>query len=78
MTPRKENIKSQQNKLYGEIVTHCDNLRIARYLKSEAKSTLKYFHAHKLSNIKKNLKEFSDYLMFLNDENCQRIEEFKM
>lgn len=77
MTPKRENIKSQQNKLYGEIVAHCDNLRIARYLKNEAKSTLKYFHAHKLSNIKKNLKEFSDYLMFLNDENCQRIENFK-
>ena len=28
-------------------------------------------------NIKKNLKEFSDYLIFLNDENCQKIEKFK-
>ena len=32
--------------------------------------------AHKLSNIKKNLREFSDYLLFLNDENCQKIESF--
>ena len=75
--PQKNNsIEIQKNKLYEEIASHCDNLHIARYLKNEAKNALKYFHSHKLSNIKKNLKEFSEYLMFLNHENCQKIEWF--
>lgn len=66
----------EKDKLYNEIVKYCDWLCIARYLKNEAKNALKYFHEHKLSNIKKNLKEFSDYLIFLNTENCQKIENF--
>lgn len=69
--------KTEKDKLYEEIAQHCDWLHIARYLKNEAKSALKYFHIHKLSNIKKNLKEFSEYLIFLNSENCKRIENFK-
>jgi len=77
MTPKKQPIKDEKDKLYEEITKHCDWLRIARYLKNEAKSALKYFHVHKLSNIKKNLKEFSEYLIFLNTENCQKIENFK-
>ena len=75
-TKKKKNIEAQQSELYEEISRHCDWLRIARYLKNEAKNALKYFHSHKLSNIKKNLKEFSDYLLFLNEENCQRINSF--
>ena len=78
MTKNNQVIKSEKDKLYEEIAKHCDWLCIARYLKNEAKSALKYFHVHKLSNIKKNLKEFSDYLIFLNDENCQKIENFKV
>ena len=77
MPKKNQVIKSEKDKLYEEIAQHCDKLCIARYLKNEAKSALKYFHVHKLSNIKKNLKEFSDYLIFLNDENCQKIENFK-
>ena len=76
MTTTKKNIESEKNKLYVEIVNHCDSLRIARYLKNEAKAALKYFHVHKLSNIKKNLNEFSEYLLFLNNQNCQKIEGF--
>lgn len=74
MTKKQQTIESKRDKLYEEIAKHCDSLHIARYLKNEAKSALKYFHVHKLSNIKKNLTEFSDYLMFLNKENCQKIE----
>ena len=69
-------IENKKDKLYKEISDHCDWLCIARYLKNEAKNALKYFHEHKLSNIKKNLTEFSDYLLFLNDENCQKIKNF--
>ena len=50
--PKKDQvIKSEKDKLYEEIAQHCDKLCIARYLKNEAKSALKYFHVHKLSNI---------------------------
>ena len=76
MPKKSTTIKNEKDNLYEEIAKHCDWLCIARYLKNEAKSALKYFHAHKLSNIKKNLKEFSDYLIFLNNENCERIEWF--
>ena len=77
MTKKSQPIKTEKDKLYEEITKHCDWLHIARYLKNEAKSALKYFHVHKLSNIKKNLKEFSEYLIFLNNENCQKIESFE-
>lgn len=76
MTKKNSTVEKEKNELYEEIAKHCDSLHIARYLKNEAKSALKYFHNHKLSNIKKNLKEFSDYLIFLNNENCQKIEWF--
>ena len=76
MTKKKSTTQNEKDKLYEEIAKHCDWLCIARYLKNEVKSALKYFHVHKLSNIKKNLKEFSDYLLFLNTENCQKIERF--
>lgn len=77
MPKKNQTIKNEKDKLYEEIAQHCDWLHIARYLKNEAKSALKYFHVHKLSNIKKNLKEFSEYLIFLNTENCKKIEDFK-
>jgi hypothetical protein len=76
MPQKNHTVKNEKDKLYEEITKHCDKLCIARYLKNEAKNALKYFHIHKLSNIKKNLKEFSDYLIFLNTENCKKIENF--
>lgn len=77
MTKKPEqNITMEKDKLYEEIAKHCDSLHIARYLKNEVKSALRYFHDHKLSNIKKNINEFDDYLIFLNNQNCQKIEWF--
>jgi len=76
MSNKNQLTENKKSKLYKEISEHCDWLCIARYLKNEAKNALKYFHEHKLSNIKKNLTEFSDYLLFLNDENCQKIKNF--
>ena len=73
---KKQSIDTEKDKLYTQIANHCDSLRIARYLKNEAKNALKYFHAHKLSNIKKNLNEFSEYLLYLNEQNCQKINWF--
>ena len=77
MTKKNQAPKNEKDQLYEEIAQHCDWLPIARYLKNEAKNALKYFHSHKLSNIKKNLTEFSEYLLFLNNENCKKIESFK-
>lgn len=77
MSNKKHTIQDEKNELYEEIAYHCDQLRIARYLKNEAKSALQHFHTHKLSNIKRNLTEFSDYLIFLNDENCEKIKWFE-
>lgn len=74
MTKKTKVSEWDRNELYEEIAKYCDELHIARYLKNEVKSALKYFHVYKLSNIKKNLSEFSDYLIFLNTENCVRIE----
>ena len=76
MTKKNKSSKTERDQLYEEIAQHCDWLHIARYLKNEAKTALKYFHVHKLSNIKKNLTEFSEYLLFLNNENCKKIESF--
>ncbi len=73
---KQQSNETKKDKLYEEITKHCDWLHIARYLKNEARNALKYFHVHKLSNIKKNITEFSDYLIFLNDENCHKIEWF--
>ena len=75
-TKKKSNTDAEKDKLYKEITDYCDWLRIARYLKNEAKNALKYFHAHKLYNIKKNLNDFSEYLLYLNDQNCQKINWF--
>ena len=75
-TKKQKNIDTEKEKLYTQIANHCDWLRRARYLKNAAKNALKYFHAHKLSNIKKNLNEFSEYLLYLNDQNCQKINWF--
>lgn len=73
---KSNNYTSQKEDLYIEISSHFDKLPIARYLKNEAKDTLKYFHKHKLTNLKNNLADFSEYLLFLNQENCQKIESF--
>lgn len=77
MPKRNQIYENKKDTLYKEISEHCDWLCIARYLKNEAKNALKYFHEHKLSNIKNNLTEFSDYLLFLNEENCQKIKNFE-
>ena len=74
MAPKKKTYTCRKNILYEEIAHRCEELPIARYLKNEVKTALKYFHEHKLMNIKKNLSEFSEYLLLLNHENCKKIE----
>ena len=76
MTSKNKKFDDKKDILYNEIDYECDQLPIARYLKNEVKSALKHFHNHKLLNIKKNLTEFSEYLMLLNEENCKKIEWF--
>ncbi|MDR0651417.1 MAG: hypothetical protein LBG59_08745 [Candidatus Peribacteria bacterium] len=64
---------SQKAELYHYLITACDQLEIARYLKNEVKNSLQYLHTYKLKNIKKNLDAFLQYLLFLNEKNCQQI-----
>ncbi len=71
-----KSVKIQDTELYEEIVNRCDELCIARYLKNEVKNILKYIHPKKLLNLKKHLDEFLDYLVLLNRENCNSIENF--
>jgi hypothetical protein len=70
----KESQPLTKQELYQEITTACDQLEIARYLKNEVKNSLQYFHTYKLENIKKNLTAFTNYLLFLNEENCRQIQ----
>jgi len=72
----KKSVKESNTELYEEIVNRCDELCIARYLKNEVKNILKYIHPKKLLNLKKHLDEFLDYLVLLNKENCNSIENF--
>lgn len=72
----KKSAKNSNTELYEEIANRCDELCIARYLKNEVKNILKYIHPKKLLNLKKNMNEFLDYLILLNNENCRSIEEF--
>lgn len=67
-----------KEELYQDITITCDQLDIARYLKNEVKNSLQYFHAYKLENIKKNLTAFTNYLLFLNEENCKQIEALEI
>ena len=64
----------KKQELYQYIIAVCEQLEIARYLKNEVKNSLQYFHAYKLENIKKNLTSFTNYLLFLNEENCKQIQ----
>ncbi|MDR0369804.1 MAG: hypothetical protein LBH96_04815, partial [Candidatus Peribacteria bacterium] len=72
------NSTSTKDSLYQSIIKACEKLTIARYLKNEVKNSLQYFHSYKLQNIKKNLKAFTNYLLFLNEENSNKIQELEM
>ena len=67
-----------KQELYQYITSICEQLNIARYLKNEVKNSLQYFHVYKLRNIEKNLKVFTKYLLFLNEENCKKIDELEI
>jgi hypothetical protein len=72
------NPKTTKESLYQDITHTCETLTIARYLKNEVKNSLQYFHAYKLGNIKKNLKAFTSYLLFLNEKNTNKIQELEI
>ncbi|MDO4714493.1 MAG: hypothetical protein Q4B28_07850 [bacterium] len=60
--------------LLAQLSTQIEALQIAGYLKEEALASLKYLHRYKLRNIEKNWKLFSEYLLFLNDQNTDKIQ----
>jgi hypothetical protein len=65
---------TKKEEIYQHIITACEKLDIARYLKNEVKNSLQYFHAYKLGNIEKNLTDFTKYLLSLNEENCKQLQ----
>jgi hypothetical protein len=69
---------TKKQEYYQHIITACEQLEIARYLKNEVKNSLQYFHAYKLGNIVTNLTAFMEYLLFLNDENCRQIQALEI
>jgi hypothetical protein len=71
------NALSAKEQLYQDIITTCNQLTIARYLKNEVKTSLQYFHTYKLGNIKKNLQIFIKYLLFLNEENSKQLQNLE-
>lgn len=59
--------------LLEKISAKIEQLPIAGYLKEETKASLKYLHRYKLKNIDKNLTCFCKYLLFLNQQNTEKI-----
>jgi len=70
--------ENNKEKRYQDIIESCEQLPIARYLKNEVKNSLQYFHAYKLENIHKNLDAFTEYLLFVNEENCKKIQALEI
>lgn len=61
--------------LLAQLSEHIQCLPIAGYLQEEALASLKYLHRYKLKNIEKNWKLFSEYLLFLNTQNTDKIQQ---
>lgn len=59
--------------LFQQLCEEISSLKIAGYLKEEAIASLKYLHRYKLKNIEKNLTCLCEYLLFLNQQNTEKI-----
>lgn len=68
---------TKTKEFYNKLSEHIHQLPIAGYIKEEAIDALKYLHYYKLRNIDKNLKVFSEYLLFLNEQNTEKIAQLK-
>ena len=64
---------TKTEELLCNISKQIDSLNIAWYIKEEVVASLKYLHWYKLKNIDKNMDSFCEYLIFLNDQNTEKI-----
>ena len=65
---------TKTEELLENISKQIDSLNIAWYIKEEVIASLKYLHWYKLKNIDKNMDSFCEYLIFLNDQNTEKID----
>jgi hypothetical protein len=64
---------TKTEELLYNINKRIDSLKIAWYIKEEVIASIKYLHWYKLKNIDKNMDSFCEYLMFLNYQNTEKI-----
>ena len=65
---------TKTEELLHNISKRINSLNIAWYIKEEAVASLRYLHWYKLKNIDKNMDSFCEYLIFLNDQNTEKID----
>ena len=65
---------TKTEELLEEISKQINSLNIAWYIKEEVIASLRYLHWYKLKNIEKNMDSFCEYLIFLNNQNTEKID----
>ena len=64
---------TKTEELLEKISKQINSLNIAWYIKEEVIASLRYLHWYKLKNIEKNMDSFCEYLIFLNNQNTEKI-----
>jgi hypothetical protein len=65
---------TKTEELLEKISKQINSLNIAWYIKEEVIASLRYLHWYKLKNIEKNMNSFCEYLIFLNNQNTEKID----
>ena len=65
---------TKTEELLEKISKQINSLNIAWYIKEEVIASLKSLHWYKLKNIEKNMDSFCEYLIFLNNQNTEKID----
>ena len=65
---------TKTEELLEKISKQINSLNIAWYIKEEVIASLRYLHWYKLKNIEKNMDSFCEYLIFLNNQNTEKID----
>ena len=65
---------TKTEELLEKISKQINSLNIVWYIKEEVIASLRYLHWYKLKNIEKNMDSFCEYLIFLNNQNTEKID----
>ena len=68
---------TKTEQLLKSLCVQINALHIAGYLKEEVIASLRYLHRYKLKNLEKNLNIFFEYLLFLNTQNTEKIDNLQ-